>query len=183
MEDGKKINPEEKVYKSENLHFNMQKESEVWINKAKLRIDLNRSLLVICFTLFTLIIAINPLILKNNTILTVELILAIPLLISSSLTRMKLVYSNKREIWNNFGFITFIIAYGLLINVIGMFLTSLVNQKISMLFFGANILMALAYSLIEVFEDKEKLSSRFYKDLFFIAVLVFGGILPCLGVY
>jgi hypothetical protein len=53
----------------------------------------------------------------------------------------------------------------------------------SLLFFGANIVMALAYSLMEIIEDKQKLSSRFYKDLFFIAILIFGGILPSIGVY
>lgn len=161
----------------------MGKELEVLVNKVNLRVDLNLSLLVICFTIFTLIIAINPLILKKNTILTAELVLAIPLLISSSFARIRMIYSNKREVWNNFGFVTFILAYGFVINVIGMFLTFLIGLKISMLFFVANILSAISYSLIEIIENKGKVISRFYKDLFFIVTLILGGIIPSIRSY
>lgn len=161
----------------------MEKELEVIIAKAKTRIDINMMLLSISFLLFTLIVTLNPSILSENIILTIELTLAIPLLITSSLARTKNISSVKKKIWDNFGFITFILGYSMLINVIGIFLNSIINIQISMIFFGINILMALLYSSIDIIENKEKLSSRLYKDILFILILIFGGILPCLGVY
>ena len=43
--------------------------------------------------------------------------------------------------------------------------------------------MSLTYSTIEVVEDKSTLSERIKKDLFFIVILVLGGVLPSIGVY
>ena len=161
----------------------MQKEPEIMTAKARARIDINIALLSIGFLLFTLIVTIKPSILSNNIILAAELTLAIPLLITSSLARTKLIDPLKRKIWDNFGFITFILAYGMLINVIGIFLSFIVNIEISMIFFGVNILMALLYSTVEIIENKTRISSRFYKDAFFILILIFGGILPSLGLF
>jgi len=161
----------------------MQKGSEVFIAKAESRININIALLSIGFLLFTLIVTIAPTILSKNILLAAELTLTIPLLIASCLARTKTIDIIKKEVWNNFGFITFILGYGLLISVIGMFLSSIVNIQISMLFFGVNIIMALIYSIIEVIENKTKISSRVYKDALFILVLIFCGILPSLGFY
>jgi len=161
----------------------MQKESELIVSKARARIDINIALLSISFLLFTLIVTIKPEILSDNILLAAELTLTIPLLITSALARTKNIAYVKKDIWNNFGFITYILAYSMLINVIGMFLSSIVNIQICVIFFGMNILMALIYSVVELIENKVKLSSRFYKDALFILILVFGGVLPSLGIY
>ena len=161
----------------------MKKEQEIEIPKTASRIDINIAILSIGFLLFTLIIAVNPELLTNNILLTLELTLTIPLLLTSCFARTKLFKTTREKLWNNFGFISFILGYGMLINVIGMFLNSFVNLKVCLIFFAANIIMALLYSTIEVLENKRKLASRFYKDAFFIILLILGGILPSLGLY
>jgi len=79
-----------------------------------------------------------------------------------------------------FGFITFIIAYGFLINSIGMMMAYMISVKVSMLFFLINIINPLTYSYMEIKDKEETFKSRFYKDALFIGIIVFLGILPSL---
>lgn len=161
----------------------MARELEVTIAKAKSRIDINVALLSISFLLFTLIVTINPELLSNKPLLAAELTLTIPLLITSALARTKNIDPSKKRVWDKFGFVTYTIAYGFLISVIGIFLGFIVSAQISLIFFGANILMALLYSVINIASDKKKVLSRFYKDSLFILILIIFGVLPSLGVY
>jgi hypothetical protein len=71
----------------------------------------------------------------------------------------------------------------MLINVIGIFLHLFVNINISLLFFGINIFMALLYSFFEILEKSDTFSTKWPKDILFILLLVFGGILPAIGFY
>jgi hypothetical protein len=150
--------------------------------KSGRRIAVNLSLLGICFSLFTFIIAINHTILKENFILALELTIAIPLLLSSLFSQTKLVHMKKPVMWEKFSYISFTLGYSFLISAIGILLSSLVDTKIGLTFLGANILMTLFYSSLKIIEDKSKLKSRLFKDLFFIIMLLIFGILPSLGI-
>lgn len=87
------------------------------------------------------------------------------------------------EMWNNFGYITFIISYGFLINVIGILVSTLISVPVAMIFFIANILLAITYSIVDISKNKDKIRIRVYKNIAFSAILLFLGILPSLGVY
>jgi len=151
--------------------------------KAESRTVINLRLLGISFTLFTFIAAISPFLLKENILLSLQLTVAIPLLITSIFARKKLAYTKKIEIWNKYGFITSTIALAFLLNVVGIFLSVLVGKNISLIFYAANILIAILYSLFEIHENKSLIKSRICKDLLFILILVVLGILPALGIY
>jgi hypothetical protein len=151
--------------------------------KAKSKLEVDLYLLAIAFTLFTFIIAINPALVRNNVFLSLQLTLAIPLLISSIFARTKQGYSEKPATWEFYGFITFILAYAFLINVVGILLSTLVSIQIGIIFWGVNVILALLYSLLEIVEDKAKISSRPWKDMVFIAIILLAGLLPILGVY
>ena len=146
--------------------------------KAKVKLEVNLYLLTIAFTLFTFIIAINPALVKNNIYLSLQLTLAIPLLISSIFVRTQLSYSEKSAFWETYGFITFILAYAFLINVVGILLSTLVSVGTGIIFWSANVLLALLYSLLEVREDRTKIGPRLWKDVLFIAILLCVGLLP-----
>ena len=161
----------------------MKKELQVIMNAEKIRSDVNRSLLGICFTLFTIIVALNPSLLKDNILLTIELTIAIPLLITSSFAKAKITHTNRTNLWVRYAFYTFILAYSMLINVIGIFLSIFVNTQVSMIFFGVNIITALFYSGIYIIENQRGIFSRFFKDALFIILIILGGILPALKVY
>ncbi|MDD5341600.1 MAG: hypothetical protein PHC97_04170 [Patescibacteria group bacterium] len=161
----------------------MLNNTEFKITKSGSRLNINLCLLGICFTLFTFIVAINPILLKNNILLSLQLTTAIPLFMTSIFARAKLAYTNKAEIWDRYGYITFIIAYSFLLNVVGIFLSISVGKNISLIFYACNIVSALLYSSVEISQDKARIKSRLAKDLFFIAILLFLGILPALGIY
>lgn len=152
-------------------------------NKQANRVLLGVTLLGICFTLFTFLIAFNSDLLKNNMFLTAQLVCAIPLFMTSILSRTKASYTTNIFIWKHVGFFTYLIAYAFLINVVGIFLISFISPAVGLLFFGANIILALSYSLVEVLYEKFPVKEKFIKDLTFISVLVLLGILPALGIY
>ena len=151
--------------------------------KAKSKLEVDLYLLAIAFTLFTFIIAINPALVRDNVYLSLQLTFAIPLLISSVFARTKQSYSGKPAVWEFYGFITFILAYAFLVNVVGILLSTLVSAKIGVIFWGANVILALLYSALEIAEDRAKIASRPWKDIVFIAIILLAGILPVLGLY
>lgn len=151
--------------------------------KAESRTVINLRLLGISFTLFTFIAAISPFLLKENILLSLQLTIAIPLLITSIFARKKLAYTKKTELWNKYGFITSTIALAFLLNVVGIFLSVLVGKNVSLIFYASNILIAILYSLFEIYENKSLIKSRICKDLLFILILIILGILPALGIY
>jgi len=145
------------------------------------KLNVNLWLLGVLFTVFTFLIATNAQLLKDNNLLAFQLTAAIPLIMSSIFARQRLAYASKREQeWRNYGFITFIIAYGFLINSIGMMMSYMIGTEVSMLFFLINIINPLTYSYMEIKDKEETLKSRFYKDAFFIGIIVLLGVLPSL---
>ncbi|MFH1649494.1 MAG: hypothetical protein ABIA93_03020 [Candidatus Woesearchaeota archaeon] len=151
--------------------------------KAKLRLDINRSLLAICFALFGIIIAIQPELLGQTPWLPIQLTLAIPLLFTSIFARSKLATARLPKMWEEYGFITFLIGYALLINVTGILLSTKLSVHLGLIFLFSNIFISLVYSTLEVIETKSKLKTRLYKDSFFALLILIGGILPSLGIF
>ncbi len=161
----------------------MQYDKEALRIKSDVRHNINLWLLSICFTVFTFIAAINPTILKENFLLSLQLTLSIPLFMTSVFARAKLAHTDHVKMWEEYGYATFIIAYSFLINVVGILLSILVTKEIAVIFFVTNILCALLYSVIEVIDDQSKWMSRVYKDVFFTFTLITLGMLPCLGIF
>ena len=161
----------------------MKESSRLEPNKTKEdnRIRINVTLLGICFTLFTFLIAFNPNLLKDDVFLTLQLVCAIPLFMTSLLARTKASYTPGKTRWTNFGFVTYILAYAFLINVVGIFLMSFVSLLAGFVFFAFNIVLALVYSAVEVSYDSARAKERFFKDLVFILILILLGILPTIG--
>jgi len=146
------------------------------------KLNVNLYLLAILFTVFTFLIATNAQLLRDNNLLAFQLTAAIPLILSSIFARQRLACASKREKeWHTYGFITFILAYGFLINSIGMMMAYMISVKVSMLFFLINIINPLTYSYMEIRDKEESFKSRFYKDAFFIGIIIFLGVLPSLN--
>ncbi|PJE81610.1 hypothetical protein COU58_01545 [Candidatus Pacearchaeota archaeon CG10_big_fil_rev_8_21_14_0_10_32_42] len=151
--------------------------------KAKFRFDINLKLLGISFTIFALIISLNPELLKFSILIPLQITLSIPLLLSSIFARSKLAYTKNTKIWENYGYITFLIAYTFLINVLGILLSYSISPTIGLIFLAFSFIMSISYSFFEILENKEKLLSRIKKDLFFGVFLLFGGVLPSINFY
>jgi hypothetical protein len=147
------------------------------------RILINITLLGICFTLFTFIIVFNESLLKENQLLTLQLVCAIPLFMTSLLAKVKASHVLGKNRWASLGFHTYLLAYAFLINVVGIFLILFVSNISGFVFFSINILSALIYSGIELSYGKSGIVERIRKDLEFILIIIFLGILPAIGVY
>jgi len=163
----------------------MKEDKQFLINHVKEdnRIKINVTLLGLCFTMFTFIAVFNLDLLKESLFLTLQLVCSIPLLMTSLLARSKASYTLGRNCWKKFGFLTYLLGYAFLINVVGIFLISFVSLFAGITFFIVNIILAMAYSFMEVSYDSARLKERFVKDLAFILILVLLGILPALRVY
>jgi hypothetical protein len=133
--------------------------------------------------LFTFIIVFNESLLKENELLTLQLVCAIPLFMTSLLAKVKASHILGKNRWASLGFHTYLFAYAFLINVVGIFLISFVSNMAGFVFFAINIISALIYSSIELSYDTSKIKERIRKDLEFILIIVLLGILPALGVY
>ena len=163
----------------DNTYMNQQ-EKEV---KAKLRLDINRSFLAISFTIFALIISLKPSLFRESFFVPTQLTIAIPLLLSSIFARSKLAHTTRPKMWEEYGFITFLIGYSFLINVLGILLAVSIGLRYCLIFLIFNIIISLTYSTFEIIENHSKLVSRIIKDSFFIILIILGGILPSLGLY
>jgi hypothetical protein len=151
--------------------------------KSKLRLDINRSLLAVTFTIFVLIISLNPSLFKESIWMLLQLVIAIPLLLSSMFARSNLATAKKPKLWEKYGYFTFLISYSFLINVIAILISMVIGLAIGLIFLGLNVIVSITYSIIATREDKTKIISRIKKDLLFIAILLFGGVLPSIGFY
>lgn len=154
-----------------------QKEREI---KSKLRLDINRSLLSICITVFTLVVSLKPSVFIKSTIAPLELTVAIPLFFSSIFARSKLAHTKRPHMWEEYGFYTFLLGYAFLINVLGIILSISVGTSLGITFLCMNIVISLVYSTLEVIEERGKLTSRIKKDLCFGLLVFLGGIVPVL---
>ncbi len=148
--------------------------------KSNDRILMNTALIVVAFTAFALIVTLQSQILVANNILAMQLVLAIPLLLTSTLANSKLAYTRHEQHWENLAWITFIFGYGFLLNVVGILIHLLIGIIPAAVFFGVNIFLTLAYSAVEVSYNRNSLSRRLIKDLVFILVLFVFGIVPIL---
>ena len=151
--------------------------------KNKFRMDINRSLLAIAFTLFGLMVSLKPAILSNIPLIAIQLTIAVPLLLSSTFGRSRLHTAKNKRIWEEYCFVTFLLGYSLLINVLGILLTLVIGLQFGILFFAVNILVSIIYSSVEIFEDRSRLLQRTLKDLSFFFLILIGGILPSMGIY
>ena len=92
--------------------------------KSHTRLTINLYLLSVCFTIFALIISLNPSLFQEYPLVPLELTAAIPLFLASIFARSKLPYTKKPYMRDIYGFMTFIIGYSCLINVTGILLAA-----------------------------------------------------------
>lgn len=150
--------------------------------KSDIHLNINLWLLSVSFTIFALIVSLNTELLQNS-LFSFQLVAAIPLFFTSILARSKMSLSGKPQMWDDYGYITFLLGYTFLVNVVGTLFSYQVALSGGIIFFAINFLLAIIYSFIEVIEDYSKLRNRILKDSFFILIVLIGGVFPSLGLY
>ncbi len=153
------------------------------IERSEFRLFINISLFSASIGALFFILTLRPELLSGTLFLPTQISLAIPFVLSSLFSRARLGFTTKPEIWKGFAFSTFLIGYTFIINSLGILLGLLVGGGIAMLFLMTNIALAVMYSILEVREHPENIGARVLKDLAFILLVFFGGLLPALGIW
>jgi O-antigen ligase len=150
-------------------------------SKASNRVALNRSLLAIVISVFFLIVNVKEGLLLQQ-ILTFQLILAIPLFLTSILSYAKVSYKEEVKKWDLFGWVTFMLGYAFLLNIIGILVGNILGILMALLFFLFVWILLLIYSFIDISYNKKVIKERLAKDLLFILVQFFLGVLVVLKI-
>lgn len=151
--------------------------------KADTRNLIDVTLLGICITLFGLVATLNPDMLSNNPIFTLQLVSAIPFFMCGLLARVKEAAYSSSYRWEILSIVSFTLAYGFFINFIGLILSFITPLFIALVFFGVNTLLTLIRATIVVSYNPSKFKSRLARELIHIAIIVFLGVLPALKIY
>lgn len=151
-------------------------------SKSASRIALNTSLLSVAVGIFFLVVTLRfQLILPE--IVAIQLVLPIPLLLTSILSYSKVGYRQRVERWDTLGWMTFILAYALILNVIGILLAGTVSLRVSLVFFAASWIMTAVYSLVDISYQRDHLRERLAKDALFVLTQLVLGVMVVLGVF
>jgi hypothetical protein len=149
--------------------------------KSNARLFMNTTLIGVSFTIFALLFSLQSDFLIKSGILTMQLVLSVPFLLTSTLADTKLSYTFHEKHWESIAWSYFIIGYCFLLNVVGILVYHLIGFTPAALFFVVNIALMLTYSAVEISYNREATARRISKDLFFIIIIFLGGIWPILA--
>lgn len=145
--------------------------------KAKLRVNINSAMIGVLFIILTFILTFGQN--KFNALVLAQLVLAIPFLYASILAYSKVAYWKRNKQWDSFGWITSNLANNIILNAIGLIVASF-SIALSVVYFGLIAGLMIIYSKINITLHPKLTRQKIYKFLFFIIVLLAGGIIPLL---
>jgi hypothetical protein len=151
-------------------------------SKASSRIALNTSLLTVAIGIFFLTINLREEVLLQK-IVAIQLVLPIPLFLTSTLAYSKIGYRMQIEKWDTLGWMTFILGYAFLLNVIGILIGYISGIVVAMIFFACSWILAVIYSLVDITYNKSAIKERLCKDILFISIQFVFGVLVVLGFF
>ncbi|MBN2052737.1 hypothetical protein JW756_04505 [Candidatus Woesearchaeota archaeon] len=160
----------------------MVMDKEIKKRKSSSKLAITVRLIGVAFTIFIFIITIRPQIFLEKKIIALELILAIPLLLTSALSFSKLSYAPHSKEWDFLSWITFLSGYTFLLNIVGIIAAIYLNTLIAMAFFITSWLLSIIYSYMDVYPDKKLMRKDVFKNMFFILLQIILGVLPAMGV-
>ncbi len=145
--------------------------------KASAKVTINSFMMGSLFFILTLIWSLNPQ--KFSLPIITQLVLAVPLLFISSLAYSKIGYWKEVKLWDDLGWFTNNIGNIFILNVIGL-MTAPFHPILAWIYFSLIIVLMVIYSWINCVYRPEALGEKAFKLIFFLAVLLLGGVLPLL---
>ncbi len=143
-------------------------------DKAGAKVALSSTMIGALFFILTLILTVGPD--KFNRFVIFQIILAVPFLFVSILTYSKIAYWRDNRLWDMMGWFSVNIGNGFLLNVIGLMVAS-VDRSLALVYFTTLATLMLVYSIINIYYSRRH-SEKIFKFLFFLAIMLFGGVLP-----
>ena len=162
------------------------RDATLYRTKGADRINVNNLLAAVCVTILCLLVTVSS---EGVNIWSVlQLAIAIPCLITSSLCYAKLAYRPAGELdtWNLAGWITSSIGYVCVLNATAVLLYVSQYRDAAWSFVGVNAALFLLYALIDVYigskvsgkRDKSRIKEKSIKTLFYLVLLLLGAVFP-----
>jgi hypothetical protein len=148
-------------------------------HKAAMQVSLNSIMMGSLFFILTLLWTLDPH--RFSPVILTQIVLAIPLLFVSTLAYAKIGYwkESEQEPWEALGWFTNNVGNIFILNSVGL-MAATVYPQIANAYFVLIIFLMTVYSWINVYLRPRTLGEKMFKFLFFMMVLVFGGLLPLL---
>jgi hypothetical protein len=159
----------------------MVPQKELFKRKSSSKLAVNVRLIGVAFMIFVFIITMRPQIFDKQ-IIAFQLILSIPFLLTSALSFSKLSYTQQAKQWDFLSWVTFLIGYTFLLNVVGIIVAVFLSRVMAMVFFVVNWILSLTYSYVDVYPNKKLYRKDVFKNAFFILLQIVLGVLPALGI-
>jgi hypothetical protein len=149
--------------------------------KGSDRIQINNILAAACVTILSVLLGLSGV--QFSAWMVVQLALATPLLVTSSLAYAKTGYRDAREyhVWDSLGWATLSLGYVMLLNALAIMLYTTNYSAASWWFIGVTILLFVVYSVLDVRASKKRLKEKSWKLGFYLALMFLGAILPMLA--
>lgn len=163
----------------------MQLTEDEWVNyrskKGSDRIQINNILCAVCVAALSVLLGLSREKLSSWTI--GQLALAIPLLVTSSLSYAKVGYRSLGEAhrWDTLGWLGHSVGYAAILNATGTMLYRSGFAGVTWLFVGVVLSLFLIYSVVDVHAKRRRLTEKCLKLLFYVSLLFVGLVLPILA--
>ena len=151
----------------------MEEKVEIVISKVNTKLMINSMLLGAMVSMFFLVASLQPEIFKENYLLSIQMVLAIPFFVTACISSTYMGKKINKKLWYNFGWFTFIVGYAFTLNSIGIIISTITSIWIGVIFFASSITLSLSYTLFLVILEDKNPRERIVKDIFFI-ILLFG---------
>jgi hypothetical protein len=142
--------------------------------KAEARLHINSFLMGSLFTVLALLWAFSSI--KVSLAITLQMVLAIPLILFASLSYAKTGYERTHKIWDRFGWITNNLGYLLFLNATGLMIIAFSSKLAGLIYFGLVIFLTLTYYVLNIISQPGTLKEHISKLIFWLLVIFLGGI-------
>jgi len=142
--------------------------------KASAKVALSSTMVGALFFILTLILTIGPK--QFDSFILFQIVLAIPFLFVSILTYSKTAYWKDTFLWDTIGWFSVNIGNGFVLNAVGLMMATS-DRVLAFLYFGTLSFLMLLYSIINIYYSNQ-IVVKLFKYLFFLSILLIGGILP-----
>ena len=144
-------------------------------HKASSRMTINSFMIGGLFVILTIIWTLSPE--RFGLIILSQLVLAIPFLFLSILFYIKSISSDEYGAWDAFAWFTNNVGNIFVLNAIGL-MTAIVYPILAIMYFCLTVILMSIYSFINVRYEPESAIEKLFKFLFFVFVMILGGIFP-----
>ena len=149
--------------------------------KGSDRIQINNILAAACVAILSVLLGLSGL--QFSGWMVVQLALATPLLVTSSLAYAKTRYRDVGEyhLWDRLGWATLSLGYIMLLNSMAIMLFTSSSPAAGWCFVGGTALLYVLYSALDVVASRRRLKEKGWKLGFYLALMFFGAVLPVLA--